>query len=66
MPVRTKPFTQACPQCNWSKTSAPVSDVLIAGRDIATQCPRCGAKALKIHEASAFAVLISRVKRLLA
>ncbi|HAP26977.1 MAG TPA: hypothetical protein DCR74_15440 [Achromobacter sp.] len=65
MPFRPKPFTQVCPQCSWSKTFAPVSDVLIPGRDIATQCPRCNSKALKIEKASVLARMSGRVRRLL-
>ncbi len=65
MPVRPKPFTQACPRCNWTKTFSPATDVLTAGRDLAVSCPRCGSTALKIEEASVFARVASRLKRLL-
>lgn len=66
MPVRPKPFTQVCSQCNWSKTFAPASDALIAGHDIATQCPRCGSKELKFREPSVLALLSSRLKGFVA
>ena len=42
MPVRPSPRRYRCSVCGWSKTVAPVSDVLMPGHDYFDMCPRCG------------------------
>lgn len=65
MPVRPRPFTQICTQCNWIRTFAPASDALVVGRDIAAHCPKCQSKQLRCVAPSALALVSSRLKRLL-
>lgn len=53
MPIKPRPFTFVCEDCNWKKTIAPRSDALMPGDWFAT-CPRCGSTALKMRAAGWF------------
>ena len=41
MPIKPRPFTFICEDCNWKKTIAPRSYALMPGDWFAT-CPKCG------------------------
>lgn len=45
--IKPAPFTYTCKTCNWSKTVAPKSDVLILGFTVFRECPKCGGADLK-------------------
>lgn len=66
MPVRPRPFTQMCTECNWAQTFVPASDALVVGRDIAAQCPKCQSGQLRCAAPSTLALIASRLKRLLS
>jgi Zn finger protein HypA/HybF involved in hydrogenase expression len=59
MPLPPAPMTFTCTQCNWRKTTAPLSDALGPG-DWYQQCPTCGNPNLKVSRASAVASLLAR------
>lgn len=63
MPIKPRPFTFVCEDCNWKKTIAPRSDALMPG-DWFVTCPKCGSTALKMRAAgwleAAIAELMAR------
>ncbi|MDR2092140.1 MAG: hypothetical protein LBP58_02325 [Azoarcus sp.] len=61
MPVRPHPITYECPACGWSKTVAPQSDCLIAGRDCFDACPECGNENLNTRPPKLIERLLSGV-----
>lgn len=61
MPIRPPPRHYSCPACSWSKTVAPTSDVLIAGRDHFDACPKCGHAPLDSAPASALPAGIAQI-----
>ena len=50
MPIKPKPFTLVCEDCNWKKTIAPRSDALRPSEWFMV-CPRCGSTDLKMRAA---------------
>lgn len=66
MPVRPRPFTLICIECNWTRTFAPISDALADGRDIVTHCPKCQSRQLRCVAPSTPALIASWLKRLLS
>ncbi|MPS82273.1 MAG: hypothetical protein E2591_29845 [Achromobacter sp.] len=66
MPVRPRPFTQICSECNWTQTFAPASDALVVGRDIAAHCPKCQSRQLQCMAPSTPALIAGWLKRLLS
>jgi Zn finger protein HypA/HybF involved in hydrogenase expression len=66
MPIKPRPFTFVCEDCNWKKTVAPRSDALAAGEWFSA-CPKCGGTALKMRAAglleAAAAELMARQRR---
>ncbi len=51
MPVRPKPMSYKCPNCNWQITTHPNSDALAPG-DYYDECPHCQCKELEVAQAS--------------
>lgn len=58
MPIRPKPTSYRCHQCNWSKTVAPKSDALGPG-DWFSTCPACGSAKLEQRPAYSVEVMLS-------
>lgn len=50
MPIKPRPLTFVCRDCQWKKTVAPRSDALGVG-EYFTQCPRCTSMAIKVFAA---------------
>ena len=40
--IKPQPYELICNNCGWRKSFAPLSDVLIPGRDYVDACPECG------------------------
>ncbi|MCQ4230125.1 hypothetical protein M8P87_09690 [Pseudomonas stutzeri] len=63
MPRQPHPFTFMCNRCSWTKTTIPLSDALVIGRDWFAQCPKCGNESLKHVPASQREILKARLEQ---
>lgn len=57
MPVRPMPISFECPECGWTKTIEPLSDVLIEAP--MGVCPKCGHQHLVAKRISFSPVVLS-------
>lgn len=62
MPVPIPAFKWVCPQCHWSKTVVPKSDVLMRS-EWPQICPACGCSDLKRGELSILEKILVGVLR---
>ncbi len=62
MPVPTPPFTYHCPQCGWSKTVVPKSDVMVRGHTWFETCPECNHAPLEQSSATMVELTIAKLK----
>lgn len=61
MPIRPPPFTFTCTACSWKKTTFPLSDALVFGRDCFPECPKCAGK-LEMERATRAEVFKTRLE----
>lgn len=62
MPVPTPPFTYHCPQCGWSKTVVPKSDVMVRGHTWFETCPECNHAPQEQSSATMVELTIAKLK----
>lgn len=60
MPIKPKPFTLVCEDCNWKKTIAPRGDAL-RPEDLFVVCPRCGSTDLKMRQAGCLMAAVAEI-----
>lgn len=65
MPVPAHPFTFICSRCSWRKTTIPLSDALLLGRDWFAQCPQCKSE-LQGRVATKTEILKARLEQFLS
>jgi Zn finger protein HypA/HybF involved in hydrogenase expression len=53
-------MTFECPQCHWSRSYAPESDVLYLP-NWAQQCPKCGHEGMQVKPANVIAAIIAHL-----
>ena len=61
MPIPPPPRRYHCPACDWSKTVAPSSDVLMPGVDHFSTCPQCNHAPLETKGASGLSGGVAQV-----
>jgi predicted RNA-binding Zn-ribbon protein involved in translation (DUF1610 family) len=64
MATQPPPMTFTCPACGWKKTTAPRSDVWLAGVDGFDQCPECGYESLDVRRANAIEALVVAINNI--
>ncbi|MDI6529256.1 hypothetical protein QMA71_27290 [Pseudomonas otitidis] len=62
MPIPPQPLTFSCSRCSWQKTTIPLSDALVLGRDWFAQCPQCNCE-LQRRAATKTEVLRARLEQ---
>ncbi len=66
MPMAPHPMSFVCPACSWKRTTLPVSDVLVPGRDWFGQCPVCARAPLNMRPATRTEVMRERLLEFLS
>lgn len=64
MPIPLRPLTFVCPSCAWRKTTIPLSDALVIGRDLYGQCPKCRYEPLESRQATRTEILKAKLEDL--
>jgi Zn finger protein HypA/HybF involved in hydrogenase expression len=57
-----KPYNLKCPECCWSITVAPTSDVIMPW-ELPKLCPKCNSKSIVRTQASAIEAAMAQFKR---
>ncbi|MCQ4249133.1 hypothetical protein NA644_07395 [Pseudomonas stutzeri] len=65
MPIPPRPLTFSCPACSWQRTTIPLSDALLMGRDWFAHCPQCHHASLELRSASQKEIMKTRLAHFL-
>lgn len=61
MPIAPRPMSFVCPACGWKRTTLPISDALVLGRDWFGQCPACAHQPLDVRPATRTEIMRERL-----
>ena len=61
--IKPSSMTYHCPQCNWSQTVSPKSDVLMPSNYF-DACPKCGNETIERHRATTWEATKTKIAQL--